>query len=423
MKYTKIFIPVLPALILFLFSYSGCSDDPVNTIVTYQSPITVSGKVLNIVNQASPNVMVQIGEQSVTTASDGSFSLNNIRMGYNLRLIDNTGINTKYFYGLTAGRLRLQGTQTINDSLQCEISVSFPPEILSPGVTGKIIFTDFNYVNAYGFLSQDLPMNVWLPDNSPVTGKIILITYKTDASGKIISYENFGQSAPLQVMNGGKYSYNFSAAEVALNPGEVSLSGTINKQTGFNEGITNYFLTFSNKKTPNYSVLLAFENISGNNFNIITPSNLPLEFSNMIFSYSTDGMVNNSELFKLPAGPSGISLDTKSAPELLTPEDNAVYVTSSTLFSFTAGTGSGIYQVNLYDLTLQKNYAIYISSNSFSLNDFSDLFPNGISNSVFKWSVEKIGYSNSLNEFAAIYSDRPDYFRTNTIERNFTTAK
>jgi hypothetical protein len=423
LKNAKIFIPVLSALILFLFSYSGCSDDTNNTIVNPQSPVTVSGKVLNIVNQTSPNVRVQIGEQSVVTSSDGSFSFNNISTPYNLRLIDDAGNNTKYFYGITSGQLRIPGSGSVDDSVQCEIRVSFPPEILSPGVTGKIIFTDFNYVNAYGFLSQDSPMNVWLPDNSPVTGKIILITYKTDASGKIISYENFGQSAPLQVMNGGKYTYNFSAEEVALNPGEVSLSGTINKQPGFNEGITNYFLTFSNKKTPNYSVLLSFENITGNNFNVVTPANLPLEFSNMIFSYSTDGMVNNSELFKLPEGPSGISLDTKSAPELLTPEDNAVNVTTSTLFTFSAGTGSGIYQVNLYDLTLQKNYVICISSNSFSLNDFSDLFPDGISNSVFKWSVEKIGHSNSINEFVTVYSDRSDYFRTNTTERNFTAAK
>ena len=420
MKSKKIISVILPVFAIYIF-FSGCSDD--QNVVSTTSEITVSGTVINLVNQSVPNVKVEIEGQSVMTSSDGVFSVSNVSKPYNLVVNDDLHNSSKLFYGLSSARVKIPGVESIDDSLQCEIAYTIPPEIFTSGVTGKIIFTDGKYVNTYDNLSPGFLLRVWLQDYSPVTGNLIVITYKKDGSGNIVSYENFGMSAPIQVSNGGVYSYNFSLAELSLNPGEKTLSGTINVQPGFTGEYNFYSLTFSDKRTPGYAALLMFESIEGNSFNIVTPTGLPIQFTNLLYTNYYGGQINNSEVFKLPEGTSGISLDVKEQPELLTPEDNATDVSGSTLFSFTEGTGSGIYKVSLIDQTQNKNYVIYISSNSFHLNEFNDLFSNGIPNSGFKWSVEKTGFANSVNDYVTTYTDRPEYFRNNSTERSFTTAK
>lgn len=422
MKSKKICSAVFTSLI-FIFTFNSCNDDSNQPTNSATGKITVSGKVTNVVNQAASNIKVIIsGKDSAVTSADGSFSISEITAPYNLQIIDVAANVIKYYHGVTESQIRIPGVGIVNGSIVCEITVTYPPEIFTPNIDGKVMFTDGNYVNSYESFSQGLPFTVWLPDNSPVTGKLILITYKKDGSGKIISYENFGQSASIQVSNGGNYTYNFSPDEVSLNPGENILSGSINLQPGYDSDDNFFYLTFSNKRTPNYSIPLRFETISSNVFNILVPTNLPLQYSSMLGCYSFNGQLSNTEIFKLPPGPSGINLDTKTPPELLTPENNAIDVNLNTEFTFTSGTGTGIYLINLHNETLNKRYTIYTSSNRFRLSEFSDLFTEGISGSLFSWSVEKTGFDTSVNEFLTRATDRPDYYTNHTAQRNFTVS-
>ena len=409
--------------LIALFFISGCSEEYITPQNTNSVKITVSGIATNYANQAVPNVRVKIGNDSVLSSSNGNFTFTNVTPPYDLQITEDVMFISRYYSGLTAENLRIPDIGYIDDSLGCQINISFPAEILTSGVSGKMIFTDGEYVNAYDLLNQNLPLKVWLTDKSPVTGRIIVITYKKDALGKIVSYENFGQSTPMEVINGGKYNYNFSADELSLNPGEETVSGSIILQPGYS-AFRNFYITFSDKLTPNFQVRTQFEFIVENNFSLKIPTGLPVQFSSMIgcSSYIGQQQQTFTDLFKLPPMQTGIVLETKSEPQLLTPEDNAVNIDTSSLFSFTPGAGTGIYRILLL-ISSYEVLVVYTPSNSFYLSDFKGLFKDGLpANTIIAWAVEKIGFANSINEYFTTFTDRPEYFKNYSALKRFTTA-
>lgn len=421
MKTAKIFSARL-FVFAFIISIGSCSD-PETPVIQNENRITVTGMITNQVNQATPNVKVKIGSDSVFSSAEGAFTFTNVTTPYTIQVFDENENTSKYYYGLTSEQITIPGIGIIDESVQCEITVTYPPEILLPGVTGKIMFTDGNYVNAYTEFSQGLPLIIWLQNNSPVTGKLILLTYRKE-SGKIVSYENFGLSNPIQVVRGGKYNYGFSLNEVSLNPGEESVSGTVNVQPGYDTGDQMFYITFSDKRTPNFTFPIRFETITGNNFDIKLPVNIPLQYSAIFFSYTYEGSAYSSELFKLPGISGGVVIDTKEPPELLTPANNETGVTEQTKISFTSGSGDGIYHIRFHDMNSNKVYTAYSGSNSFYIYELKGIFPEGLpANTEFKWWVEKIGTNSSVNDYLTTYNSRPENFRTNSLQSIFTTAK
>ena len=71
MKSKKV-IPAVLVSILIQFFFNGCSDNP-NQPINPQSK-NVSGKVLNLVNQGTPDIYLSVNGQNAVSSTEGSFS-------------------------------------------------------------------------------------------------------------------------------------------------------------------------------------------------------------------------------------------------------------------------------------------------------------------------------------------------------------
>lgn len=163
---------VVSAMFIFFTAIvlQSCSDDsaPVNS-----STINVTGKLTGSFAQFIPGKQVKIDNQTSITSSDGSFSFSNVTAPYNVIITDST--SDYLFTNISSGDIRIPD-YTIFDNVQtATITITYPPEIIQPGLHIKAMYTDGNYINSYGDYS---PVSVNLPDNSPVTGKLYVMTYK-----------------------------------------------------------------------------------------------------------------------------------------------------------------------------------------------------------------------------------------------------
>lgn len=411
---------VVSAMFIFFTAIvlQSCSDDsaPVNS-----STINVTGKLTGSFAQFIPGKQVKIDNQTSITSSDGSFSFSNVTAPYNVIITDST--SDYLFTNISSGDIRIPD-YTIFDNVQtATITITYPPEIIQPGLHIKAMYTDGNYINSYGDYS---PVSVNLPDNSPVTGKLYVMTYKKNSKGKIISYENFGISAPFEISAGQAKTYNFTLEELSFNPEEGNVNVRFSPPANYISSNQYLTFTFSKKRTRNYSIPIQFESFIENEFTMKIPANLPVEYTTIIGNYvydNSNSVRNNIESFVIPSNTSSVTLINKIPPLLLTPADNATGVTSTTQFTYSQESGNGVYVIRLQNMSTVKVYTLITESTSFTLSDFAELNLGNISSTQFSWNIEKIGNANSVNEYLTIYTNSQNTFRANSESRRFTSAQ
>lgn len=260
-----------------------------------------------------------------------------------------------------------------------------------------------------------------MPDNNPVTGNIILLTYLKDSYGRVISYENYGVINNVTV-SPGSYNFAFDSADVSFNPGEATVSGSVTAPPGYSIGSSSFILAFSDFYLPEDFGQLAFGQSSGNIFNFKIPTGISEPFriySDKIY-YGIYGIGYSLERF--PVYPSSQNnLDIKTIPGLISPLHEVKDITDDTPFSFSGGSGEGIYEINLYDVSKSINYRLVTSSTEFTLRNIDDTGFGPINNHDFSWSVRKNGYFTSMNDYAVNKINEGIWFMNQSNSRNFST--
>lgn len=244
--------------------------------------------------------------------------------------------------------------------------------------------------------------------------------------GKIISYENFGISAPFEISAGQAKTYNFTLEELSFNPEEGNVNVRFSPPANYISSNQYLTFTFSKKRTRNYSIPIQFESFIENEFTMKIPANLPVEYTTIIGNYvydNSNSVRNNIESFVIPSNTSSVTLINKIPPLLLTPADNATGVTSTTQFTYSQESGNGVYVIRLQNMSTVKVYTLITESTSFTLSDFAELNLGNISSTQFSWNIEKIGNANSVNEYLTIYTNSQNTFRANSESRRFTSAQ
>ncbi len=379
----------------------------------------VSGKVFYGEHPAA-NVKVSIGVEETRTASDGSFQLKNINFPYNITLLDSAGGNVSVFKNLSTGILNLDLINFNTGYNFVSINFTLPNKLLNDDLHGKIIFTDGENVNGYANFNNhsETALYINLPGYIPVTGKIILLTYKINSSGNIVSYENFGVKENY-LLNPEKINYfTFTPKEVATNPGEVTVSGSVINPPA-NDGASAYVLSFSDKSITEISGFNSFGGATGNSFQVTIPTGISEPFNTLIYKQYYTGSFS-SELFKVY--PDSPNVHYVNVPAVLnTPENQATSVNNATLFSFSEGSGKGINEVIIKQYNTSIVYRILTTSASFTLGDIDQSGFGSIINNGFIWSVRKIGVHDSMNEFVTNRLDNAEWFYTFSSDREFFT--
>lgn len=417
MFYKKILSAVLTLLIISI-SFQSCSDDPINP-----SGNTVTGKLVSPENIPVSNADMRIGDKSTLTASDGSFKFDNVSFPYDLSIKTQ---NRYYFLykNLSASNYKIPDYFLSPQSWYVGvIYAEIPSSILANGTKGKIIFTDTKEINEIQNIEIHNTINVNLPEfNKDFTGKIYVLTYRTDSEGNILGYENYGESEPINIKTSASVFYSFTKDQLSLNPDEINVSGTITHPPGLTSEYGFYYLAFNTKRINYISDELRFSGID-DVFDFFVPGNLPSNFTIIVSNQATDGFNGTFESFRVNKNSHGINLETQIPPSLISPPDNATDVNASTIFSVDNGSGDGIYRYWFSNNVKNIAVSIMTESKSITFSEVINLIEDDISNTKFYWSVAKIGPNLNINEYMTTYSDKQAYFGSGTGTRTFTTGQ
>ncbi|MDQ3019906.1 MAG: hypothetical protein M3R36_04945 [Bacteroidota bacterium] len=388
---------------------------------------TVSGKVRSYEYLNVSNVKVTIGNNSVYTASDGSFSMDNFTYPYDVIVSDSLHKFATVFKGLSANNIVLP-VVTFSSNNYFFINVNFPYEFIHSELSGKIMFTDGNHVNSYAdidFLNPEYPTRLYVPSNEAVTGKIILLSYRTNSEGEIISYENFGESPAMQLQPGNSYNYEFDSQSIQFNPGEQNVSGSVSAPDGYNS-YSYFYLNFSTINATYGEVTIGippyrFSYLGEKDFNFIIPTGLARNFKTIVETLSFGAAEGYSREEFYVYHDAANNLETHTYASLVSPQNSAVNVNTGTLFSFDGGSGTGVYVANIYVRNLFNEYHIVTSNNSFTLEGLEEIGIGSLKNSDLYWNVTKVGPVTSVNDYVTTFFNQPNHFISKSNDRLFST--
>jgi hypothetical protein len=408
----KIITAMLVLFFVSIYIFS-CND---NNMISYSE---VSGKIYYDYYPAV-NVKVSNGYNVARTSSDGNFHLSNVTFPYNLTVLDSNNGKVSVFKNLSIDKVDLDMGNHYNGFNTGYLRVTIPDTLLRSDIEGKLIFTDGEYVNSYVNIYNYTPtLNVTLPGYMPVTGKIILLSYKINSAGNIVSYENFGVKNDFTVYPGQENQFTFTAEDIAMNPGEEMVSGSVNKPPNYTENFSGFNLSFTDKKFTGDTGAEFFGNANGSPFQFIIPTGISVPFSTIVRKdYHTNDYT--SEIFQVYPDSPNVHFINKPV-ELNTPENHATNVDNSTLFSFSEGSGNGVYEIIIKQYNTSISYRIITTSTSFKLGDIDQSGFGSIMNLGFVWSVRKIGNYDSMNDYAANRLEDVNSFQTYSEQWEFFT--
>lgn len=406
MYYPKSFISlsVLFSLLLISFFISSCSNN--NPIINNPVPIRVEGFARNTFGQPLAGIIVKINNSTYVTQPDGKFIFENVMTPYSM-IVKDTAFNSNYLYkDLTTPYPSITASFMEQSNPVAGINVSLP----AGSSNGKLIFTNYDDVNSYGFINSDLRVRT-LGHNS-VTGALIVLLY-TEENGKITDYTHFGVKENLTISPGENYNVNFSASELSFNPAEETFTGTVVAPQSPDYTNTFGFISFSNYQFPEYMMILSLGNVQELNFNFVLPANLPIQCKKMIGAIS----YNDSKGFmtNVNSMPGNITLTGPASSSLISPENNATGVNASTVLKYTPVNANSIYAVQINTST------VYTNKTEFTLGELEQLGFDLNTSQTLTWRVSSIGPYNSTDEFV----NRPpkvDKFYVPSESRTITTA-
>ena len=411
-----LFKMILPAIIILSLSAIHFSCD-----ILTSSESTVNGKVYNYQHQPISNIKVTAGGQSVFTSEDGSFTINSLTFPYDIVVTDSNRRIATVFKGISTGNITLPIDDQFNSNFDSKIRVKIPLSIIQSGSLGKILFTDGNYLNYNSDITTyDTGAVIRIYNSKPVTGKLIVLTFKKDNNGRITSYENYGESSEIQILPGITNRYQFDSLDLTLNPSEQTVTGSFEKPEGYDAVTSNFSLSFSPKKT--YFSNGAFTGIGSFIFNFLIPGGIPSGFNTLVNNYSNGGELGSSSGDFIVYPNTANRPEVKLAPAVISPEDHSTTVNNSTEFTYSAGTGDGIYIVSFHNFFRDVRYKIVTSKTSVTMEGLEDLGFGYINNNDFYWSVSKTGPANSMNDYASGFFEHPTHFSSTSVIFNFTTS-
>jgi hypothetical protein len=367
--------------------------------------ITVTGKVVGQNGQSVASVPVVISTlPSVTTDANGSFTIPNVTVPYNVTVVNATTQTALVYIGLTradptltfvglyppfSSSATLSGTVNGGDGFPQQLSHLLGISFISPESDWAVI-KNGPQNGAYSLSPS------W---NGPITttGIIHALQWQTDATTLLpIAYKGYGTKAGVTLSNGG----TFSAQNVTVTPiAATNFSGTVTAQTGYTLGDRYVSTIFGSQGLQILDDITVPSASSSATFNYITPNiaGATLRLS----AYATKGAVNVFG-FKngLAVNANGVTLALPAGPEYTLPVSAATGVTTSTIFSWTA-MANGVYVVQFAGPAGKPKYQIVTSATTTTIPDLASLGLGLPPGSSYSWTILAVAPIGSIDAAAS----------------------
>ncbi len=338
------------------------------------------------------------GKQAVTTSSDGSFTVQDVLIPYNITMIlgnDKIAVKYEQLTKTNPTLLFVNGFTSSNNTATITGRV--------PSANGKVtrVFFVSGDKSWYATASQssgNFTINArWNGSTVSYTGKLYVLRWTNGSNGLPSEYDAYGEKS-LTISNGGTFSNNnFSSSELT-DPADNNITGTVLKPSSsytlsersltINFGNSN---TFIGSESGSLSENMSFTvpNIAGATFGIYARA---------------FGNERNANAYKqnISGGTNGLTIQIETPPQLSIPVNNATGVDTTTTLLYNQGSGNG---VNLVDISSGSSsyprYYIFTKSNSTKIPNLAAQGLGLPSDKNYGWNVTQISPLNSVDDAAS----------------------
>ncbi len=299
--------------------------------------ITVIGLVQDRVAEPISGATVLVGKSSVTSSSDGTFSIPGVVTPYDITAILPAQNTAVVYKGLTRSDPVLLYPDVAAAERTATISGTAPPA--SGSVTFVFFLSSGRYVLGGGRADATTGQYAfavrWYGSYDTDAGQLYLLRWTTDATGLPTSYDGYA-SKPLTIMAGGDFSGNDFAAAELTDPPEQSISGAITVPANYTLNFRQFYIGFGH-----LGLSLEEKNALSNAFTYTVP-----DLSGVAFGVVAGAVDGSSRLSFFKGGISGntsnVTVPLAAAPQLTSPANGASGVDTTIPFSWTQGQGTGV---------------------------------------------------------------------------------
>lgn len=361
----------------------------------------ISGRVVDERRFPVPKVKVNIGNAEVTTDNSGKFSIPNISFPYNVTIAEKTSATAVIYKNLAINNpeLVLFGDLENKFSNYVALNISFPKIPDGGSAVVKLISTETFECKEATAVAGDSTIKIhviWPVSENYINGQVVYLL-KDEKGFQTLKF-----------------------TKVSIHRNDVDKKVTVSKKKG-NALITSFVNVYQpyekNLKTE-FDVSLFFfnynlnsgikfsENSSGNEkTQVWVPDKVSI--TNKILLRGS-GLYNNGSGYtglNYVSPGADLKLYPESPPELFTPSDNYLGANGKTNFSYSLGSGTGIYVIEFRSENPLLNIYVVNSDRKTNLSYLSrNEFYNG--SYQFTWRVRK--YITFFNESEFV---KPNVFK------------
>lgn len=354
----------------------------------------INGKVTDERGFPVPFIKVITGKSETQTDFSGKFTFMSISAPYDIILAERFSSTAVVYKNLTVSNPNLTFFGELEDNYSnfIKLKIRFPK--LQPGESGIIKFISQDIFKSSESVVKEgdssVSFNVkWPMYQNVMKGQIVYIT-KNDSGYRYIKFrelilDKFKNSQELKFDSKPGTKLSTSKLNIYF-PDEYYFT----KDFSVSTDLFNYDKNSGIKFYENES--------SENQFRISVPDNLPLTFKLRItgFAKRKDGTEFLNTSYASPGN--NLKIESETSPELLTPSNNLLSVDGNTRFSYSNGSGTGIYVVEFRSKDPSMRFFIVTDRNETYLNYLSrNEFSNG--SIQFEWSVRKFLTYFNVDEF------------------------
>ena len=415
----------------FTLTATNSSGDATATAqVTVAQSVTVNGYVKDLDGEPIAGATVIIkGKAPTTTGAGGNFSVSNVTVPYEIRLIVSGAIQAAVVYqGLTRLDPTLFYLGSTTNSKTATISGTVPAAV---GKTTKVFFV--SGIEAWSATADQISglytINAdWKGSTSSFTGNLYVLRWTTNSSGLPQEYDAYGLEDNVTISDGGTFpNHNFVPADFT-DPAEQNITGSITRPSSSYSILNkNLYMNFGNAYisiagesgpglTDNFSYTVP--SITGATFQIDVNAEVSAIPTPRITLYSKKG---------ISGGSNGVIITLASAPQLNLPANNGTGIDTTTQFLWTQGSGTGISIIIMIPLGQGPTFYIYTGGNNTYI---PNLNPQGLGLPPFQpyqWVALEFYPISSIDAAASdsfvlfINGNSGDYGRGQSQQFSFTT--
>ena len=349
--------------------------------------ITVSGRVQDRVAEPISGATVLLGKSSVTSSSDGTFSIPGVVAPYDITVILPTQNSAVMYKGLTRSDPALLYPDVAAAERTATISGTAPPA--SGSATVVFFASSGRYALGGGRADATTGQYAfavrWHGSYDTDAGQLYLLRWTTDPTGLPASYNGYA-SKPLTISAGGDFSGNDFAAAELTDPPEQTISGAITVPASYTLNVRQFYIGFGH-------LGLSWEekNALSNAFTYTVPDLSGVAFA--VAAEAVDGSSRLSSFFKggISGNTSNVSVPLAAAPQLASPASGASGVDTTIPFSWTQGQGTG---VNLFEAwpgnSTSPTYFVFTTGDDAKIPDLAAEGMGLPAGASYSWHVHRL---------------------------------